>query len=186
MTFSDWFERALPYEEFLKRHGTEGDRRAWSEVYDSVRLTDAQRDLVAAFPRRMLVLCLAGAWCGDCVAQCPILARIAAANPRIDLRFLDRDAHPDLASALRICGGSRVPVVVFLSEDGQECARLGDRTLSRYRWLAAHQLGSQYPGGPPPSDEGLTAAVTQDWLNEFERVQLMLRTSARLRQMHGD
>lgn len=186
MNIADWFEQALPYEEFLQRFGAEGDRLAWAAVYEHVALSEAQRSLVAGFPRRLKVLCLAGAWCGDCVEQCPILARIAVLNPRIDLRFLDRDAHPDAAAALRICGGPRVPVVVFLSEDGHECARFGDRTLSRYRWLAARQLGSQYPGGPAPSDEALMAAVTQDWLNEFERVQLMLRTSARLRQMYGD
>lgn len=186
MNFADWFDQALPYEEFLQRHGSEGDRRAWAAVYERVILSEAQAALVAGFPRRMKVLCLAGAWCGDCVEQCPILARIAQCNPRIELRLLDRDAHPDAASAMRLCGGARVPVVVFLSEDGHECGRYGDRTLARYRWLAARLLGDQYPGGPAPPDDGLMAAVTQEWLNEFERVQLMLRTSARLRQMHGD
>jgi hypothetical protein len=29
-------------------------------------------------------------------------------------------------------------------------------------------------------------ATLQGWLEEFERVQLMLRTSPRLRQLHGD
>jgi len=29
-------------------------------------------------------------------------------------------------------------------------------------------------------------ATLQDWLNEFERVQLLLRLSTRLRQIHGD
>jgi hypothetical protein len=30
------------------------------------------------------------------------------------------------------------------------------------------------------------AATVQDWLDEIERVQLMLRLSGRLRQKHGD
>ena len=29
-------------------------------------------------------------------------------------------------------------------------------------------------------------AVTEEWLAEFERIQLMLRLSGRLRQKHGD
>jgi hypothetical protein len=29
-------------------------------------------------------------------------------------------------------------------------------------------------------------AVVQDWLNEFERVQWILRLSPRLRRLHGD
>jgi hypothetical protein len=36
------------------------------------------------------------------------------------------------------------------------------------------------PGDP------LLALVTQDWLNEFERIQWLLRLSPRLRQLHGD
>jgi len=35
-------------------------------------------------------------------------------------------------------------------------------------------------------DKTLLENVTQDWVNEFERIQLMLRTSARLRQLHND
>jgi hypothetical protein len=31
-----------------------------------------------------------------------------------------------------------------------------------------------------------SAEVLQEWLNEFERVQWMLRLSTRLRQKHGD
>jgi len=30
------------------------------------------------------------------------------------------------------------------------------------------------------------AAVTSDWLEQFEGVHLILRLSARLRQLHGD
>ena len=32
----------------------------------------------------------------------------------------------------------------------------------------------------------LLSQVTQDWLDQFERVQCMLRLSARLRQVHND
>jgi hypothetical protein len=40
------------------------------------------------------------------------------------------------------------------------------------------------PGVALPADEG--AETLQEWLNEFERVQLLLRLSGRLRQKHGD
>src|SRR5690606_37913392 len=102
------------------------------------------------------------------------------------LHFFDRDAHPDLAAELKICGGARVPVVVILSEDDQEVARFGDRTLAKYRSIAASQLGPSCPTGigAPPAE--LTSAVVQEWLDLFERAQLILRTSARLRRKHGD
>lgn len=186
MDFLAQHARGLSYEQFLAAHATPEQRRRWQAMYDRVRLSDGQRQLLAAFVRQMPVLCVAGAWCGDCVDQCPIFARFALASPRIDLRFCDRDAHPDLADALSICGGRRVPSVLFLSEDGYEVARYGDRTLARYRRLVADQLGPSCPTGlVPPADE-LIAAVVAEWLGQFERAQLILRTSARLREKHGD
>ena len=87
---------------------------------------------------------------------------------------------------MRLNGGDRVPVALFLAEDDELCGLFGDRTLHRYRALAARQLGPSCPTGltAPPPDE--LAATLQDWLNELERVQLMLRLSPRLRQKYGD
>ena len=134
----------------------------------------------------MNVLCLTGAWCGDCVNQCPILQRFAEASSKIDLRFLDRDVHAEVQQELSICGGNRVPVVVFLSEDFHECGRYGDRTLSKYREMAQTMLGAACPAGVGGQDTSLLEAVTREWLAEFERIQLMLRLSPRLRDKHGD
>jgi hypothetical protein len=123
------------------------------------------------------------------VNQCPIFDHFAAATPSVQVRYFDRDEHADLAAALRICGGARVPVLVFLSEDGQFCGLYGDRTLAKYRQMAAQQFGPQAGASCPTGigvDRPLLEAVTQDWLGEFERVQWMLRLSSRLRQLHGD
>ena len=186
MDFAAKFDEGLSYDQFLESHGSEDHRRNWQQVHDEVSLADAQRELLAGFRREMLVLVMTGAWCGDCVRQCPICDRFAAANSKIQIRYFDRDAHEDLKDALSICGGTRVPVVVFLSEDGQEVARYGDRTLSKYRDMAVTQLGPACPTGIARPEQPLLAAVTQDWLNEFERAQLILRTSPRLRKKHGD
>jgi hypothetical protein len=180
------FDGGLKYNAFLETHGTEEHRRRWAGVYEAIELTPAQRDLLVGFKRQMNVLCLAGAWCGDCVNQCPIFERFSEATPTMDIRYFDRDAHPDLAAELRICGGARVPVVVFLAEDGEQVGWYGDRTISKYRQLARDQLGPSCPTGIGAPDKSLLAAVTQDWLNEFERVQLLLRLSSRLRQKYGD
>ncbi len=185
----DWravFEQSLPYDAYLEAHGTEAHRARWQRVYERVSLTAEQKELVAGFVRRMNVLVLAGAWCGDCANQCPILQRIAEQSPRIDLRFIDQETNPDLTEALRINGGRRVPVVVFLSEDFAECARYGDRVLAFYRQMAKDQLGPACPVGVVPPGEDLLREAVSDWVDEFERVHLMLRLSPRLREKHGD
>ena len=62
----------------------------------------------------------------------------------------------------------------------------GDRSLTRYRAAAARNLGPScpLPGAPLPQDE--LEGTLQDWVDEFERVHLLLRLSARLRQKHQD
>lgn len=180
------FPSGLTYQEFLAHHGTDEQRKRWNDWYPQVKLTDAQKTLLGSFKRKMPVVVLAGAWCGDCVQQCPIFEHFAEASSVLEFRYFDRDTNPDLAAELKICGGGRVPVVVFLSEDYQQLGLLGDRTLSKYRQLAQQQLGDACPTGLGPANQELLTAVTQEWLNEFERCQLILRLSPRLRQLHGD
>jgi hypothetical protein len=185
----DWkstFNSALRYREFLDTCANESHRQRWQALYDRVQLTNAQIQLLAGFTRQMNVLCLTGAWCGDCVNQCPILLRFADASPQIDLRFVDRDENTTLRDYLSICFGNRVPMVVFLSEEFAECGRYGDRTLSKYREMAQTLLGAACPTGSGGANPDLLAAVTAEWLSEFERIQLMLRLSPRLRRIHGD
>ena len=140
------FAAAAPYRQFLDEHATPEQRARWDACHDRVVLTADQERLLAGFVRRMPVLVLAGAWCGD----------------------------------------QRVPVAAFLSEDFTPVLYYGDRTLSAYRAAAAAQLGAGCATGivPPPAEQ--LAAVTAEWLGQFERVQLILRLSGRLRQLHGE
>lgn len=186
MEWQATFKQSLDYRTFLDQHGTATHRDRWQAVYEQIVLTPSQQALLQGFVRRMNVLCLAGAWCGDCVSQCPILQRFAEATNTITLRFLDRDQHPDVQNELTINGGHRVPAVVFLSEDFHECGRYGERTISKYRELAQTLTGAACPTGIGSGDKTLLANVTAEWLTEFERIQLMLRLSPRLRQLHGD
>ena len=186
MNLFEKFQLGLNYTAFLERYATDDQKRRWDDVQARVALTLPQRELLAAFRREMNVLCLAGAWCGDCIQQCPVFEHFAAAAPVIRVRYLDRDEHGDVQEKLRLNGGRRVPVVVFLSEDGWEVSRYGDRTLSAYRRMMQSALAAECPGSWPPSGESVLALATQEWLNEFERAQWMLRLSPRLRQRHAD
>jgi thiol-disulfide isomerase/thioredoxin len=179
-------EAGLAYNEYVAK-GDEHQRQRWSEIYEQVSLTQSQRDLVSGYTRTIRITVLSGLWCGDCVAQCPLLARIAEANPScVDLRFLDRDQHEDLAERVAINGGLRVPTFIFSAEDYVFCGLFGDKTLTRYRASAEKQLGAAcpLPGAPVPTAE--LEATLQDMVNECERIHLMLRLSPRLREKHGD
>lgn len=187
VNWAEAYDGALPYDAFLARYGTDAHRQRWQAAYERAAVTPTQRELLRGFTRQMHLLCLAGTWCGDCVREGAILQRIAEAAPRIGLRFLERDEHPEIAQALAINDGLRIPVVVFLSEDFMECGRYGERTLATYRKMAHERLGiPSVAGGVAATPEEHYAAVVQDWVNEIERVQLLLRLSPRLRARHGD
>lgn len=186
MDFAPVFSGALAYDEFLTQFGTAEHRRRWAQTFDRVRLSGPQQELLAHFRREMHVLCVAGAWCGDCVNQCPIFEHFVRANPVIQVRYIDRDAQAEVSSHLKICGGARVPVVVFLNEEDQFVGLYGDRTLAKYRLLAEALESAACPTGIVAEEQSLLDAVTDDWLREFERVQWLLRVSPRLREKHGD
>ncbi|MHC4591051.1 MAG: hypothetical protein ACYTAQ_17480 [Planctomycetota bacterium] len=116
------------------------------------------------------------------------MARIAEANPQvIDLRFLlKHEQHADLIVKAPINAGFRVPVTWFMAEDFEPAVVFGDRTLSRYRAMARKQLPPDQANvhAPPPTDP--VRDVLQEVLDLFERVQLLLRLSPRLRQKYGD
>jgi hypothetical protein len=102
------------------------------------------------------------------------------------LRFIERPKEAQLDPQLRINAGSRVPVVIFLSEDNEWCATAGDRTIHRYRAVALRKLGPLCPTGIFAPEKEELEATLGDWLNEVERVQLMLRLTPRLREKYQD
>jgi len=180
------FDRGLSFTDYISK-GTDHQRNAWMDIHRRSSVDDSQRSLLAGFVREINILAISGIWCGDCVQQLPFLEGFREANPgKINLRFIDRDAHAEFTDPITICSGNRVPVVIFMNEDFDFVSLFGDRTLTRYRAMAARQLGAScpIPGAEIPQDE--LEATRQDWLNELERVHLLCRLSTKLRGRYHD
>ncbi|MCP3904257.1 MAG: thiol reductase thioredoxin [Planctomycetes bacterium] len=181
------FDQGLSYADFVALGTPDGHEGQWHERHDRLALAPEQAALVGAFTRDINVLCLTGTWCGDCALQGAAMQRVAEANPEhIHLRFLLRsEEHADLIVPSMINAGFRVPVTWFMAGDFEPVARMGDRTLSRYRSMARRALGdAANVHAPPPADP--VREVLHEVISEFERVHLLLRLSPRLRQEHGD
>jgi thiol-disulfide isomerase/thioredoxin len=180
------FDRAHTFARYVAT-GKPAQQQAFMDIFERARLDPHQTEILSSFVRDMKILVSSGTWCGDCVQQVPLLARIAEANPkRIDLRIVDRDEHKELADKIMINQGHRVPVAIFMAEDFEFVSMLGDRTLTRYRAVALRNLGPACPLPGAPVPDGELSATLQDWLDETERVHLILRLSTRLREKHGD
>jgi len=179
------FDQAIEYEEFLEKEDQSHAER-WRETMSRLPdLTPEQVERLKGYSRELNVLVYGGIWCGDCVRQGPMLKKIAGViGPQMSLRFIDRAASEELQDELRILGALRVPVIVILSEDFWEVGRFGDRLLNVYRAKAAREIG-RGPGAGVLSPKALAAEISE-WVDIFERMQIMLRLSPPLRQRHGD
>lgn len=186
------YDDAVTYDAFVALAEANGQRGPWDQRHGQLELTDAQRQLVAGFERDMHVLTLTGTWCGDCALQGAAIQRIAEANPgRIHLRFILRDEPAaELIVKSQINAGFRVPVTWWLAEDFAPVFSFGDRSLSRYRSMARKALPPDESAAlglvEPGPDHDPVRAVLDEMLAMFERAQLLLRLSGRLREKHGD
>ena len=185
--WKEHFEEAMDYEVFLETSNPlYADK--WRAAEKAIpRLTTGETARVEGFGRKLNVLVYCGAWCGDCSRQVPMIKRICdAAGPEVSLRLIDRDASPRLTDEVRILGAMRVPVVVFLTEDFHEVGRLGDRLLSAYRRKRDNEMGAACDSGVLlPSAEDLAIEITE-WLDQIERMLIMVRIAPPLRARYDD
>lgn len=179
------FDRAWDYDTYLEQSNPEHASRWFENGKRTPALTEEQRKRLEGYNRELNVLMYAAIWCGDCARQGPMLKKIVdACGDRVRLRVIERNVSEDLQDELRILGGLRTPVIVFLSEDWWEVDRFGDRTLSVYRSMASREVGRGLDRGVLSSDA--LAAQFEEWVEIFERVLLMLRLSPFLRKRYGD
>ena len=179
------FEAGLDLESFIKS-GKPEELILWRERAERTpNLTAEQRTRLEGYDRELNILMYAGTWCGDCSRQAPMLKKMAdVAGEKVRLRLVDREFSKELQDELRLVGGLRVPVVVFLTEDFWEVGRFGERLLHVYRSKAAREIGRGIDEGvlgPRPLEKEIS-----DWLDIFERMLLMTRLSPPLRKRHGD
>jgi len=184
-SWKDFWDDAPDYETYLDGESPQHQER-WRDSEKRIpELTNEQLQRLQGYGRELNVLMYSGIWCGDCSRQGPLLEKVAeACGDKVNLRVVERDASEELQDELRIVGATRVPIVVFLSEDFWEIARYGERTLSIYRAKAAREIGREYDAGilsPKARDRELA-----EWVDIFERALIMVRLSPPLRRRHGD
>jgi hypothetical protein len=82
-------------------------------------------------PRPLNVLVLAEDWCGDVIANLPVLGRLAEASGKLNLRIFLRDQNLDLMDQYLNQGKFRsIPVFVFFDDDFNEIGRFIERPAS--------------------------------------------------------
>jgi selT/selW/selH-like putative selenoprotein len=122
------FAEGLTYEAY-KAQMTR-NRERLEEIEATVALDADAVAFFAGLPQPLNVLVLAEDWCGDVIANLPVLARLAQASGKLSLRIFLRDQNLDLMDQYLHQGQFRsIPVFVFFDPDFGEIGHWIERPV---------------------------------------------------------
>lgn len=124
----DWkavYESGLDYTAWLAAAESPEQRDKLEAARLALSLEPPVAGFLAALPRPVYVVAIAEDWCGDVVRHAPVLQRMAEAGPRLQVRTISRDHHPEVFQRFLTNGGEAIPKFIFLSERFVECGNWG-------------------------------------------------------------
>jgi Thioredoxin len=123
------FDQGLTYAAYKDQMTRNRER-----LEDNEGRVEIRPDDLAAFrnlPRPLHVLVLAEDWCGDVIANLPVLAQLAERSGKLDVRILLRDQNDDVMQHYLNQGKYKsIPVFVFLDEAFREIGHWIERPAS--------------------------------------------------------
>ena len=123
------FDQGLTYDAFKAQMTRNRER-----LEENEKRVDLAKENVAAFralPRPVKVVVLAEDWCGDVVANLPVLGRLAQESGKLDVRIFLRDQNDDIMQRYLNKGQFKsIPVFVFFDEDFRELGHWIERPAS--------------------------------------------------------
>ena len=131
--------------EALKKERKEAEEyvREIHENFERVLMTEEDIKFISGIQEQINVLALAEYWCSDVRANLPVMARVAAINPKIELRIFSRDANLDVMNQYLFRGKSMsIPAFGFFDEDFFEFGRwLGGKP--NIMWNLIDEIGKE-------------------------------------------
>jgi len=133
------FEQGMTWDEYLGSIRKNQD--LFKVKYEEVEITPEERAYFQGIQKDMYVLAIGEDWCPDVYNNLPVMARIAALNPRIHFRIFPRDQNHDLMHRYLYRGQSQsIPAFGFFNERFEEVGRhTGGRPKLLWDWI--DQLG---------------------------------------------
>jgi selT/selW/selH-like putative selenoprotein len=130
------FAQGLTYADYKAQMTRNRERLEENE--QTVELRSDDLDFFRQQPEPLHVLVLAEDWCGDVIANLPILGRLAAETDKLDLRVFLRDQNLDIMDQYLKDGQHRsIPVFVFFDPDFRELGHWIERPASMTERQAA-------------------------------------------------
>ena len=83
--------------------------------------------------------------CGDASNLVPIFARLEEASPRVEIRIVKRDDHPELMDLYLTNGSRSIPLVVIADERHRPLGRWGPRPAELQEFVIREKRAGERP-----------------------------------------
>lgn len=168
------FAQGLTYDAFKAGMSRNRERIEANEA--RVVIDEETRRAFRALPRPLHVLVLAEDWCGDVVANLPVLVALAREAGTLDVRIFYRDRNLDLMDRWLNQGKHRsIPVFVFYDEDFHELGHWIERpaSVTELRARRRAEIFAAHPefGSPESPVDQLPDAVRAALQAELQRMR---------------
>jgi selT/selW/selH-like putative selenoprotein len=158
------------------------NQERFDETERTVQLSDADVAYFKALPQALNVLVIAEDWCGDVIANLPVLKRLADASSKLNMRIFLRDQNPDIMDQYLNRGEFRsIPVFAFFDKNFNELGHWIERPQVMYGLVQEKRI-SHFASDPdlagfPPSTP--PAELPEEVRNRLSQALAAFRTEKR-------
>ena len=168
------WDKGITYDEFKAAMTRNQERFAQNE--SRVVLDPETVRTFKSLPKPLRVLVLAEDWCGDVIANLPILGKLDKEVPALDVRIFYRDQNLDLMERWLNQGKYQsIPVFVFFDENFRELGHWIERPASVTERRAAERkkIFAAHPefGSPDASVDQLPEDVRTRLQSELQKMR---------------
>lgn len=134
---TEWNE-AIGFDEFLE--GARENVELMRARYNDLMLNDGEEVTIRSIQKEIKILVIGRDQCNDTAGNLPVLARMVALSPKVELRILDSDKYAEFHQNFRVNGKRKTPVVLFLSPELEELCRWVERPNAAYKRINEKDL----------------------------------------------
>ncbi len=117
-------------------------KKAMQARYKRICLLPEECEEFTRLEKQIQMVVMTEEWCPDCLMNLPVLARIADAAPKMELRIFIRKDWPQLRAYYTSLGIHSIPVATLLDEEFSVLAHWVERPQAAHQrlndWKAAH------------------------------------------------
>ncbi|MFX1507893.1 MAG: thioredoxin family protein [Promethearchaeota archaeon] len=134
--FNKLFDKGISYEEYIKKSDKHSGKMKNGWIIIEKEIKKLSQLQISRLNKKLLILCIAENWCGDCANGVPVIAKLADEFDNWDFRIIGLD---NISSEEKLnyttAGRMKIPVVIFADEEGDEIIRWVERPTHSYQLL---------------------------------------------------